>query len=415
MIRTHILPCKLPRQVCDGLNAASGAVYTKVCVTHWRVFRKKGVWLSMYGAARINDSIQKRTVLHCSSVDVAQQGFYKACTTARAVRRKGITVRFPHKRKRFRTTIWINSSVKFKDGVLVLSNGGGNKKIQIRIPLELKDVLSFREVRLVFDKRSKEYFWHIVVENGKQAKIAAGDNIVSVDLGEVHPAVVGDEYESTIITCRELRHENQGFNKRMASLSQAISRTTKYSRKWWKLVHARTKLKAKRKAVMRDMEHKISRAIVDVAVERKANLIVIGDVRNIANGIKLSKSSNQKIAGWNHGKIASFTKYKAEAEGIGFRLENEAYTTQTCPQCGKRHKPKGRNYVCPSCGFRCHRDVVGQVNILSVHKFKEPGKILPGITKHREPYSIRRTRRCRDTGHGKSRVACISLQEANSL
>lgn len=406
MIRTHILPCKLPKFACDNLNAASGLVYDKVCVTHWRVFRKKGVWLSQYGAMRINDLLQKRTILHAHSVDSAQQGFYKACKTTRAARKAGVVARFPHKRKRFRTTVWKNSAIKTGNGVLVLSNGGSNGKIQVRLPKELKGALNFREIRLVFDKRAHKYVWHIVVENGKQPKEPPGHNVVSVDLGEVHPAVVGDEHESTIITCRELRHEMQGFNKRMASLNQAISRTTKHSRKWWRLVHARTRLKGKHKAILRDMEHKISRSVVDVAVGRKANLIAFGDARNIANGVNLSKSSNQKISGWNHGKIVDLTKYKAEAEGIGIWLENEAYTTQTCPQCGKRHKPKGRNYVCPSCGFRCHRDVVGQINILSVHKFKEPGKILPGITKHREPYSIRRTRRCLDTGHGGSRVAC---------
>lgn len=416
MIRTHILSCKLPKIVCDNLNVASGSVYTKVCVTHWRVYRKKSIWLSKYGACRINDGYKCTDVLHSHSIDAAQQGFYKACQTARACRKIGVgNAHFPHKRKKFRTTIWKNTAIRFKNDALILSNGRGNPAITIKLPTDFQSVLRFLEVRLVFDKRSHKYFWHMVVENGKRAKFPPGNNVVSVDLGEIHPAVVGDEYESTIITCRELRHENQGFNKRMASLSQAISRTTKYSRKWWKLVHARTRLKAKHKAVVRDMEHKISHAIVGVAVERKADRIVVGDVRNIANGINLSKSSNQKISSWNHGKIVDFTKYKAEAKGIKTQLENEAYTTQTCPQCGERHKPKGRNYGCPFCGFSCHRDVVGQINILSVHKFKEPGKILPGITKHREPYSIRRTRRCRDIGQGTHPVACRNMQETDLL
>lgn len=416
MIRTHILPCDLPQLVCDNLNAASGEVYTKVCVTHWRIYRKKSIWLSKYGAERINDGYKCTNILHCHSIDAAQQGFYKACQTARACRKIGVNnAHFPHRRKKFRTTIWKSMAIRFKNGILVLSNGRGNPLIIIKLSPVFQPVLRFLEVRLVFNKSANKYFWHIVVENGKQAMIPQGDNVVSVDLGEIHPAVVGDECESTIITCRELRHENQGFNKRMASLNQAISRTTKYSKKWWRLVRVRTRLKTKHRSVINDMGHKISRAIVDVAVERKANLIVIGDVRNISRGINLSKSSNQKISGWNHGKIVELTKYKAEAEGIKTQLENEAYTTQTCPQCGERHKPKGRNYACPSCGFSCHRDVVGQINILSVHKFKEPGKILPGITKHREPYSIRRTRRRRDTGHGKSRVACRTLQETSSF
>ena len=408
MIRTHVLPCKLPKSHCDTLNGASGSIYTKVCVTHWRVYRKKSIWLSQGAAEKINDSFNEKQPLHSHSVDASQQGFYKACKTARALRKAGIKcARFPYRRKKFRTTTWKNTALKFKKGFLVLSNGNGNDKIRISVPMELQDSLRFLEVRLVFDKRAHKYSWHIVVENGKQSKLAHGNNVVSVDLGEIHPAVVGDEHESTIITCRELRHENQGFNKRMASLNRAISSKTKHSRVWWKLVHARTRLKAKHKAVIHDMEHKISRVIVDVAVECKANLIVIGDLRNIGNGVNLSKTSNQKIAGWNHGKICAFVKYKSEAEGIANKLENEAYTTQTCPQCGARHKPKGRNYLCPSCGFRCHRDVVGQIGILSVYKFGVPGKIpAPSTIKHRIPYNIRVMRRCQDIGLGESLVAC---------
>lgn len=410
MIRTHILPCKLSKSHCDSLNVASGSVYAKVCVTHWRVFRKKNIWLSQYGAMRVNDGFQCTASLHSHSVDSAQEGFYKACKTTRALRKAGYTkAKFPHHHRRYRTTIWKTSAIRYKAGFLVLSNGNGNDKIRIPIPPELQSALRFREVRLVYDRRAHKYFWHIVVENGKQTKAAPGNNVVSVDLGEIHPAVVGDEQESTIITCRELRHENQGFNKRMASLSRAIASKTKYSRMWWKLVRARTRLKAKHKAVTRDMEHKISRAIVDVAVERKANLIVIGDIRNIGNGVNLSKTSNQKIAGWNHGKICAFVKYKSEAEGIVNELVNEAYTTQTCPQCGKRYKPKGRVYLCPSCGFSCHRDVLGQTNILSVHKFGEPGKIpAPSTIKHRRPAAFtgkRSMRRRPDTGQTERNVA----------
>jgi len=50
MIRTHIMPCHLPRVAADALNRASGQVYTRTLVTHYRVYRKKGnkrrQWLS---------------------------------------------------------------------------------------------------------------------------------------------------------------------------------------------------------------------------------------------------------------------------------------------------------------------------------------------------------------------------------
>ena len=153
-------------------------------------------------------------------------------------------------------------------------------------------------------------------------------------------------------------------------------------------------MKAKHEGVMRDMEHKISRAIVDVAVDQEASTIAIGDVRDIADGVDCGKVQNGRMSRWNHGKVRTFVKYKAEAEGIKVELVNEAYSTQTCPQCTHRHKPKGRNYSCPACRFQAHRDVVGMVNILSRFKTGDVGKIpAPSETKYRIP--VRRVmRRC---------------------
>ena len=69
--------------------------------------------------------------------------------------------------------------------------------------------------------------------------------------------------------------------------------------------------------------------------------------------------------------------------------ENEAYTSQTCPVCGHRHKPKDRNFRC-KCGFSWHRDVLGAWNIRSRHLH---GELVVGATpkadhiiKYRHPY-----------------------------
>lgn len=417
MIRTHIIPCDLPKPVCDALNMESGRIYTGVCVYHWRTYRKKNVWLSQYGAMKVGDFFREANRLHAHSIDAAQQGFYKACKTTREARKAGVKdAKFPHRRKRFRTTIWKSTGIRLKDGVLILSNGKGNRGIRIRLPESLIDVLRFLEVRLVFEKRARKYFWHIVVENGMQPKEPAGNNVVSVDLGEIHPAVVGDEQEAVIIACRELRHEKQGHNKRLAEINKALSRTKKGSRRRKRLSRARTRLKAKHKRVMRDMEHKIGKAVVDVAVERKADTIAVGDVRNIADGIDKGAKHNQRMSQWDYGRIRKYVEYKAEAEGIRVVYVNERYTTQTCPNCNARHKPKGRVYLCPACAFQSHRDVVGQVNILSVFKHGEPGKIpAPTLVKHRIPHNLRVMRRRRDTGQGISPVACGFPQEAASL
>jgi len=401
MIRTVVIPCKLNRERCDALNLASGRIYSGIVSRHWKLLKQKGLWLSEKSMRKLSDMrvSQRDYPMHAHSIDAAQEGFPKACKTTHALRKAGFAeANFPWRSKKFRTSIWKSTAIKFKGGTLELSCGRGNAPIVIALPDTLWSALKFVEVRLVYDKKARRYNWHIVLENGIAAKIAAGSNTVSVDPGEIHPAVVGDESCSTIITCRERRHEMQGHAKRLASLAAALSRKKQGSRAYRKLVRAKSRMKAKHDAVLRDMAHKISREIVNVAVEMEASTIVYGDIKDIGDGVALGKKTNQKISGWNHGQIRKYVEYKAEAEGIAVVTQDERYTSQTCPNCGNRHKPKGRNYRCPACKFQSHRDVVGQVNILSAYKFGEPGKIpAPTEVKHRMPHNLRLMRRCGDT------------------
>ena len=410
MIRTYTIPCDLPKAIADALNRASGAIYTRTLITHYRVYRKRGQkkrhWLSQFAAMRLNDYLTREDtpLLHAHSKDAAQEGFYQACKTAKVNRHLG--AKYPHKRKMWRTTIWKQSGIRRQGQRLLLSRAKGLLPIAVKLPEHLQNVLRVLEARLVYDRRAHRYTWHLVVENGRQPKAAPGTNIVAVDLGEIHPAVVGDEQRATIITCRERRHEQQGHTKRLAKLSKALSRRTKGSRRYRRLQRARTRMRAKHKRVMRDMEHKISRTVVNEAVGQQAAMIAIGDVRDIADGVDHGKQHNQQSSQWSHGQVRQYITYKAEAEGIAIELVDEHYTTQTCPNCSERHKPRGRVYTCGRCGFSAHRDVVGQINILSRYKTGQVGALrAPAEIKHRMPHNLRLMRRRRDTGQPATVVA----------
>jgi putative transposase len=403
----------LNRAEADALNRASGERYTQVAVFHWRVYRKKGHWLSQNGAERWNDRANDGVpkLLHAHSIDAAQQGFYKAIKTARACRKDGLETRFPYKRKKYRTTIWKNSGIRRDGDMLLLARARGLSPIRVALPTHLRDVLAIREVRLVYDTSKRRYFWHIVVEDGKQPKEAPGTNVVAVDMGEVHPAAMSDGKDTVVITCRELRSQRQYTNKRLASLRQRQSRYKRGSRMGKRLQKRINRFLYQQAKRVRDMEHKVSREVVNTAVELEAGTIAIGDVRSVADKGKLGKKSNQKVSNWSHGKLRQYLTYKAESEGITTELVNERYTSQTCPSCGCRHKPRGRRYVCGQCGFSGHRDGVGAVNILSVQRYGVLGYITPtGSTTYRIPYNVRVLRSPLDTGH----VAC-ETQEAAPL
>jgi hypothetical protein len=104
-IRTVYFASHLPRAIADALNAESGRIYTQVMVEQYRIYRKTGTWLSPKVQERLNDfyNVSQPPLLHAHSIDAAQQGFPKACKTAQANRGDG--AQYPHKRKRYRTTI----------------------------------------------------------------------------------------------------------------------------------------------------------------------------------------------------------------------------------------------------------------------------------------------------------------------
>ncbi len=226
-----------------------------------------------------------------------------------------------------------------------------------------------------------------MVEDGLEPVLRTKGASVAVDLGEIHPAVVTDGKTGLVLSARALRSTGQGLAAKAISLLDARKARMKPGSKRYRRM-AKAKAKARRKAAarQRDILHKVSRAVVDYAVETNAREIVIGDVREIADGVNNGKNSNQKISLWPHGKLRGYIAYKALRQGMETLLEDEHYTTQTCPGCGKRKKPKGRVYRCSRCGFVGHRDVVGASNILSRRVYGELGKVRVQETMYRHPY-----------------------------
>lgn len=206
MIRTLIFPCTLARQTADALNRESGRVYTRALVEHYRVYRQTGHWLTPGGLEKLVDfyDLQDKheRLLHAHSVDAAQQGFPKACKTAKVNRNLGVN--YPHKRKLYRTTVWKNSSLRAEAGRMRLSLARGREPIMVSLPPHLAEYPadSFVEARLVHDRASRRYEWHLVVEDGREPSTVPGSNVAGIDLGEIHPAAVSDGQETVIFSAR---------------------------------------------------------------------------------------------------------------------------------------------------------------------------------------------------------------------
>lgn len=396
MILTWTTPATQDREVLDTLNRASAEIYNRVLVRHWRFYRKHGVWMSTSKAERVDDALGSTdSILHSHSIDAAQQGFYKAIKTARELRKQDASARFPYKRKRFRSTIFKSSQIKRESHQVRLALANRQSLlVDLPKPLLEQHNAEIKEARLVYNRQSCLYEWNLVVEDGLSVPLLEEGGVMGVDLGEIHPAVCATPQSATIVSCRELRSTVQHRNKCLAELNSKMSKCQMRSARWHKLRRAKVKRRARWESKVSDLEHKISRGVVEEAVRQGVKVIALGDVRNIGDGKRLNAKSQQKISQWSHGRMRSYITYKAARYGIAVVLVSEAYTSQTCPKCGQKHKPKGRVYRCTNeaCGFVGHRDVVGASNIWSKHSHNQVGGMYPPSVRILHPFDCRKTK-----------------------
>ncbi len=337
----------------DILALAAGDLYSNALTYFWRIVRRKDKWLSPGSMEKIWNCKK----MHAHSADAVIQTIFDSLSSWRVRRELDPKAQPPRGRRKYYRMQWKNSAIKIKDGMLVLSNGRGTKPLIIPWKWEMPVL-----VNMVHN--GSEYVLHATyVINQKNQPL--GDLVAAIDLGEVHPGVAHD---GTAINGRLLRSFKRQRNKTLGHFQKLRSTKTKGSLQDRKLAKAQKRQLKKLDNQINDITHKQTTLLVSILFNKGVQTVVIGDIRDIRlHGKNLGKKSNQKIHQMSHGAYRHQLTYKAEMRGMKISLINEAYTSQDCPRCNKRTKPKGRNYKC-SCGFEYHRDGVGAINILKKYR-----------------------------------------------
>jgi len=191
------------------------------------------------------------------------------------------------------------------------------------------------------DARGRWYF-NVAVEVA--ATKSEGTKAVGIDLGL-----------KTAVTCSD----GQTFTGRLYRASEAkLAKAQRAGKKRLaRTVHA--KIRNQRK----DGLHKFSTALVQ---ENAA--IFVGDVSS-KKMLKTKMAKSTQDAGW--AMFKTMLENKCRQAGVVFEVVNEAYTTQTCSQCGSIEGPRGvaglgiRRWRC-SCGVEHDRDVNSAQNIVRI-------------------------------------------------
>ena len=297
--------------------------------------------------------------LHSQSAQAVADSFYDALQAWRKKRKSGNYggLRPPYKQKRYFKVQWKSSAIRLRDdGVLRLSNGRGNDPVLIDWPSGRKP----KRVEIGWDGDQYELRCQYEAQETEEPK---GDKTAGIDIGEIHLVAVHTGSESWTVNGRELRSLRRQQNRTKAHLDSKIDRKKYGGRRWKRLARAKDRQLEKIRNQIRDLLHKQSTRLVKTLHERRVGTVVVGDLTGIRENLDYGPKANQRLHQWAYSEFARMIEYKARLCGMTAQRVGESYTSQTCPSCGSRHKPHGREYICPDCGFEGHRDLVGAANI----------------------------------------------------
>ncbi|MDD2676690.1 MAG: transposase [Methylacidiphilaceae bacterium] len=353
---------KLSKRQCalirEGQSEAAGA-WMACRDLHRKAREENGPWPGRDAYHRITKG--GRFSLHSQSIQQVFRAFDAAVAAARENRRNGRKeIRYPYKDKRFFPLMWPAQAMALEEKRIVLPMGRGRSSLVFRRPAWLTEKCA---CKVVWNGVYNELHISLKETDSASERKEATERHATVDLAQIHQAaVVTNTGEALVISGRGIRSLKRLHSKQLGKIQKKRSRCRKGSRRWRKLGRTRAKLTLCANRRIRDLRHKGTRRIVNFCKDHGIEAVFIGNPDAVRRN-RCGRRHNQRMSQWEYGKDIDYLQQKSEKDRIECFIGDERGTSSRCPACGHRHKPKGRYWRCPKCGFQGHRDVVGGVNM----------------------------------------------------
>jgi putative transposase len=224
--------------------------------------------------------------------------------------------------------------------------GGVNVPIKTHEPIT-EDMVC-REAKIV--RRKGEWFVYITVE--KEVQERNPKSVLAVDLGI--------RWIATTVNSNNPKPKFYGKELRRIKGHYFYLRRTLALKKVYRAIK---KIGHKERRVVNDILHKISRTIVNEALQN-GSMIVLGELKAIRKNGKGRRFNRKLNSGFPYHRLTRFIEYKARWLGIKLIKVSEKNTSKTCHRCGHTGLRVGSLFKCPKCGYLCNADHNGAMNIL---------------------------------------------------
>lgn len=226
----------------------------------------------------------------------------------------------------------------------------GGINVPIKTHEQITKEMVCKEAKII--RRGEEWFVYITVE--KEVEERNPKSVLSVDLGI--------RWIATTVNSNNLKPKFYGKELRKVKGHYFYLRRSLALKKAYKAIK---KIGHKERRVTDDILHKISRKIVNEALENDS-MIVLGNLKEIrkkknGKGRRFNRRLNN---GFPYHKLSQFIEYKAKWLGIKVIKISERNTSRTCHKCMYEGLRVGSLFKCPNCGYTCHADYNGATNIL---------------------------------------------------
>ncbi len=181
---------------------------------------------------------------------------------------------------------------------------------------------------------------------------------MGVDIGLRQLAVASVQSPAGKEINRQFHNGNQvGFiRKKYRSLRRKLGQTKK--------INAIEKINDKEQRWMTDLNHKISRQLINFAVQEGVGTIVMENLENIRQTAQSLNRADRNLHNWSFYQLQNFIEYKAKLTGIKVEYVDPKYTSQCCSKCSQVKKSnRKRNLYSCDCGNHIHADLNASRNI----------------------------------------------------
>ena len=244
------------------------------------------------------------------------------------------------------------------------------KSLNFLIPRKLRKLVDFSKIKMIKIKQEGDSIeMNVIYEKEEKAQVIANTNIMAIDLGlnNIVACTNKDNANSLLVSGKEAKCKNKYINEKIRKLQQIQMKMEKTSKNF-KNTNQINRLYEYRKNYMNTYMHKVSKMVIEYAKENKCGIIVIGDLKDIKQGMDYNKNFVQIPIN----KLVQKIEYKAKLEGIKVEKISEKYTSGVSAIDKEEIKKENynkkrrisRGMFITNTGIKINADINGSLNIL---------------------------------------------------